>query len=94
MLYINSNGDIMDTFFGSTKVDVAPLTLPEIAVKARATGWWDDDCCRALCQAAGMLEAYQSAGERFEAVIYDAAVKLGVLDLIDDIDQWKSRCKE
>ncbi len=50
-----------------------------IAEAIRTSEIWDADQCRALCDAAGMLDAYEAAdGDTFESVVFAAADKLGV----------------
>lgn len=50
-----------------------------LAEKIRRSETWEDEDLRALCEAAGMLDAYTAAdGETFEAVAFSAAEKLGV----------------
>ena len=52
------------------------LSLAEEIRTARE--WEPEKCCR-LCEMAGMAEEYATAGgEGFEAVLYEAAEKLGV----------------
>lgn len=47
--------------------------------KIRNSETWEDEDLKALCEAAGMLDAYKAAdGESFEAVVFAAAEKLGV----------------
>ena len=50
-----------------------------LADKIRSSETWEDEDLRSLCEAAGMLDAYNAAdGETFEQVVYAAAQQLGV----------------
>ena len=50
-----------------------------LAKKIRESETWEDGDLRELCEAAGMLDAYNAAdGETFEAVVFAAAEKLGI----------------
>lgn len=51
----------------------------EIAEEIRYKETWDMDLCAELCELAGMLNEWNEAdGESFEAVVFEAAEKLGV----------------
>lgn len=53
--------------------------IKTLAATMRAAEIWNDTDCRDLCEAAGMLEAYEAAdGESFEAVVMAAADALNV----------------
>ena len=54
-------------------------TYTEIAKRIKNAEVWDEDDCKALCEAAGMSEEWDTAnGETFEAVVKAAADKLHV----------------
>ncbi|HIQ83051.1 MAG TPA: hypothetical protein IAA52_08100 [Candidatus Pullichristensenella stercorigallinarum] len=51
----------------------------EIAADIRTAETWDLDLCRELCEAADMLDQWDTADdETFESVLIAAAEKLGV----------------
>lgn len=51
----------------------------EIASRIRSSDVWDAEELRKLCDLAGMLEEYDAAdGDTFEAIVYEAAERLGV----------------
>ena len=53
--------------------------IKAIAETMKAAETWNDADCRGLCEAAGMLEAYEAAdGETFEAIVMAAADALNV----------------
>lgn len=53
--------------------------IKELAEKIRKSDQWALEDCAALCEAADMEEEWESAdGENFEAVVFNAAEKLGV----------------
>ena len=51
----------------------------EVAKRIREAQEWDENDCRALCEAAGLEKEWEEAdGEGFEAVVEKAADILGV----------------
>lgn len=55
------------------------IEATKIANALRYGEVWNMDLARELCEMAGMAEAFDAAdGDTFEAVVYEAAEKLGV----------------
>lgn len=53
--------------------------LKEMAAAMSASGEWNPDTLKAICEAAGMADEWAAAdGDTFEAVAYAAAEKLGI----------------
>ena len=59
--------------------EILNMNVQEIAREIRNSETWDNELLEQLCEAAGLLEEYQSAdGETFESVVYKAADVLNV----------------
>lgn len=55
------------------------MKAQEIAQRLKESSVWEMSDCVALCECAGMLNDFMNAdGDSFEAVVMDAAYKLGV----------------
>lgn len=53
--------------------------IEDTATRIRESDAWVVEDCRIICDAAGLLEVFESAdGESFERVVIDAANALGV----------------
>lgn len=58
---------------------MARTQAQDIAARMRKAQEWDAKDCKALCELAGMAADWEAAdGETFEAVVQEAAEKLGV----------------